>query len=395
MNAVASLSNDVPFAQEVVSAILTGSITFKYFLENLINLISHFLIMATISLCMITKNEEFFLEQCLNSVKDLVDEIIIVDTGSTDKTKEIARKFTDNVFDFEWCDDFSVARNESLKHATSDWILVLDADEIIIRTDHQKIKDIISKSAVYDKATVAYELPQLHYTNNFMNHPDFVEIEDENFKGFYVVSIVRLFKRSKNIFYDYCVHETIKPSLKKQQGKIMELLVPIHHYQELKGVGDVEEKQETYFKLSLKNIKNYPYYAKSYNDVGIYYGTYLKNLEKSLEYVSKGVELEPENVNYVLNLSYRLRDLERFGDAILLLKNFLKLRDDERVYRALGFCYFSQNVYEKALQAYQKALKLGSPVKGQIEYNINMIKARISANNFKKEDKKIFFKTLK
>jgi len=318
-----------------------------------------------------------------------------VDTGSTDKTKEIARKFTDNVFDFEWCDDFSVARNESLKHATSDWILVLDADEIIIRTDHQKIKDIISKSAVYDKATVAYELPQLHYTNNFMNHPDFVEIEDENFKGFYVVSIVRLFKRSKNIFYDYCVHETIKPSLKKQQGKIMELLVPIHHYQELKGVGDVEEKQETYFKLSLKNIKNYPYYAKSYNDVGIYYGTYLKNLEKSLEYVSKGVELEPENVNYVLNLSYRLRDLERFGDAILLLKNFLKLRDDERVYRALGFCYFSQNVYEKALQAYQKALKLGSPVKGQIEYNINMIKARISANNFKKEDKKIFFKTLK
>ena len=76
---------------------------------------------------MITKNEEFFLEQCLNSVKDLVDEIIIVDTGSNDKTKDIARKFTDNIFDFEWCDDFSAARNESLKHATGDWILVLDA----------------------------------------------------------------------------------------------------------------------------------------------------------------------------------------------------------------------------------------------------------------------------
>src|SRR3989344_364212 len=84
---------------------------------------------STLSLCMITKNEEQFLEQCLNSVKELVDEIIIVDTGSTDKTTEIAGKFTDKIYDFKWCDDFSAARNESLKHATKNWILVLDADE--------------------------------------------------------------------------------------------------------------------------------------------------------------------------------------------------------------------------------------------------------------------------
>jgi len=79
--------------------------------------------MTTISLCLITKNEELFLEQCLNSVKDLVDEIIIVDTGSIDKTKEIAKKFTDKIYDFEWCDDFSKARNEFFKYATKDWIL--------------------------------------------------------------------------------------------------------------------------------------------------------------------------------------------------------------------------------------------------------------------------------
>ena len=100
----------------------------------------------TISLCMITKNEDLFLEQCLNSVKNLVDEIIIVDTGSTDRTKEISRKFTDNVFDFEWCDDFSAARNESLKHATGDWILVLDADETISEKDHHTIKEFIDNN---------------------------------------------------------------------------------------------------------------------------------------------------------------------------------------------------------------------------------------------------------
>ena len=82
-----------------------------------------------ISLCMIVKDEEQHLENCLNSIKELADEIIIVDTGSKDKTKEIAGKFTNKVYDFKWNDDFSEARNFSLSKATKDWILVLDADE--------------------------------------------------------------------------------------------------------------------------------------------------------------------------------------------------------------------------------------------------------------------------
>ena len=85
----------------------------------------------TISLCMITKNEENYLEQCLDSAKEIADEIIIVDTGSTDKTKEIAKSFGAKIVDFKWNEDFSEARNESLKHATKEWILVLDADEEI------------------------------------------------------------------------------------------------------------------------------------------------------------------------------------------------------------------------------------------------------------------------
>lgn len=81
---------------------------------------------------MIVRNEERFLERCLNHVKPFVDEIIIVDTGSTDNTKSIAKKYTSHVYDFEWNHDFSDARNEALRHATGDWILVLDADEMIL-----------------------------------------------------------------------------------------------------------------------------------------------------------------------------------------------------------------------------------------------------------------------
>ena len=83
-----------------------------------------------ISVCVIAKNEADVLGRCLESVKGL-DEIVVVDTGSTDNTKEIAKRYTDNVYDFVWCDDFSKARNFAIEQCTSDWILILDADEYL------------------------------------------------------------------------------------------------------------------------------------------------------------------------------------------------------------------------------------------------------------------------
>ena len=80
---------------------------------------------STVSLCMIVKNEEAYLADCLASAKPFVDEMVIVDTGSTDRTVEIAERFGAKVFHFPWCDDFAAARNESLRHASGDWILVL------------------------------------------------------------------------------------------------------------------------------------------------------------------------------------------------------------------------------------------------------------------------------
>jgi glycosyltransferase involved in cell wall biosynthesis len=78
---------------------------------------------------LIAKNEERFLPQCLRSVRALASQIVVVDTGSTDRTVDIAREFGAEVHSFSWCDDFSAARNAALEHATGDWILILDADE--------------------------------------------------------------------------------------------------------------------------------------------------------------------------------------------------------------------------------------------------------------------------
>src|SRR5436190_22371274 len=93
-----------------------------------------------LSLCMIVKNESKHLANCLESVDGVVDEIIIVDTGSTDNTIEIAEKYGAKVFHYKWHDDFGAARNEALKYASGDWVLVLDADEVLSDESKDKIR---------------------------------------------------------------------------------------------------------------------------------------------------------------------------------------------------------------------------------------------------------------
>lgn len=95
--------------------------------------------MISISLCMIVKNEEAVIGRCLDSVQEIADEINIVDTGSVDKTKDIAARYTDRIFDFKWIDDFAAARNFSFQQATSDYILWLDADDVFTKKDQEPV----------------------------------------------------------------------------------------------------------------------------------------------------------------------------------------------------------------------------------------------------------------
>ncbi len=101
---------------------------------------------VTITLCMIVKNEEKNLTRCLQSARELVDQIVVVDTGSTDRTVEIARRFGAEVYHFRWCDDFAAARNEALKYARGDWVLQLDADHELQWTPDFNLKETLQNS---------------------------------------------------------------------------------------------------------------------------------------------------------------------------------------------------------------------------------------------------------
>jgi len=145
---------------------------------------------------MIVRNEEHNLEACLAPVAHLFDEIIIVDTGSTDATKAIAQRFTPHVIDFAWCDDFAAARNESLRHATGDWIFWLDADDRVEPEQVARLARLFDEKL--DTRWRAYML-------------DTVMPADDPGRDAHVTSHPRLFRRHAELRWHGRVHEQLFP----------------------------------------------------------------------------------------------------------------------------------------------------------------------------------------
>lgn len=143
--------------------------------------------MATLSLCMIVKDEEDVLERCLSSVSDIVDEIIIVDTGSTDKTIAIADKFHCSIYAYEWIHDFAAARNYSFSKATKDYILWLDADDVLLESDRVKLRALKEKMHDADAYSMFYHYAtdeQGNVTLRFRRHRIVKRIKAFKWHGF-------------------------------------------------------------------------------------------------------------------------------------------------------------------------------------------------------------------
>ena len=320
----------------------------------------------SISLCMITKNEEKHLEQCLDSVKDIVDEVVIVDSGSTDKTKEIGKKFCDmrvssrtrsqvtaKIFDFKWSDDFSEARHESLKHATKDWILVLDADEIINKDDLEKIKEIVK-----DNENDAFLFLQKNYSNDasvagFVNESH--KKDNKAYTGWYGSLIARLFRNKKGYRFQGAVHELIEHSVESKNGKIALANISLHHY----GNSDpevVKKKRQFYLELCKRKVQQKKD-AESYCELGILYkeNNDLGNAEKSLK---KAVELDSKHRLALFELGIINEQQKNYDDAIKYYTDSLRIKNDSEAYQNLGVCYFKKEKYPEAYANLTKAMLL-------------------------------------
>lgn len=151
--------------------------------------------MITVSVCMIVKNEEKVLERCLNSLEGLYDELIIVDTGSSDSTKKIAAKYTSNIYDYEWKHDFSDARNFAMSKATMDYVYTPDADEVLDEENRNKF--LLLKEYMDPQV----EIVQMRYVNQLENGTVY------NFDSEYRA---KLYKRLRNWTFIEPVHEIVR-----------------------------------------------------------------------------------------------------------------------------------------------------------------------------------------
>jgi GT2 family glycosyltransferase/Flp pilus assembly protein TadD len=207
---------------------------------------------GTLSLCMIVKNEEKHLVRCLKSVRDVVDEMIIVDTGSTDKTVNIAKIFGAKIYEFPWTGDFAAARNESLKYATGDWTLILDADEVIAERDFDELKTSIHKRS---PSKAAYSIATRNYTNDIGLlgfAPNDGKHSEEAGAGWVPSAKVRLAPRGKDIFFINPVHELLEPSLKSAKIPIYPSKIIVHHYGKLDIHKDAQKGEDYYLLGKIK-----------------------------------------------------------------------------------------------------------------------------------------------
>ena len=149
----------------------------------------------TFSLCMIVKNEAEILRRCLDPIKDLMDEIIIVDTGSTDDTKKIAREYTDKVYDYEWDDDFAAARNYAFSFATGDYIYSADADEVIDEKNVERFRQL--KEVLLPEV----EIVQMYYTNQLAANTTY---------NFDKELRPKLYKRLRTPLWEDPIHESVR-----------------------------------------------------------------------------------------------------------------------------------------------------------------------------------------
>lgn len=293
----------------------------------------------TVSLCMIVKNEETFLSRCLQSVEGLVDEVIIVDTGSSDATMQIAHRFKAKVFQREWKGDFSEARNASLTHATSDWILFLDADEKLDKKSAGRLREALQRREYFGFFFCIYNMKD----NGFVSGRHFT---------------VRLFRNQKGIRFVGKIHEQVFP-----MGRLAYSGMSIHHFGydlDRETMKRKNERNAHILKEAIVKRGKDPVLRYHMANIHLLLGEY----EQAIEHAREGIKLA-EGIKEKMSLY--LTTLQVLADVYYHLGDL----DNSEVYclKALGVCddfidalftlariYRLKNDYKKSILTYYRFL---------------------------------------
>jgi len=303
-----------------------------------------------LSLTMIVKNEADCLERCLASVHELVDEIVVVDTGSTDRTPEIAASYGARLFFHPWTDDFSAARNFALEQAQGQWILVLDADEVLHHPGREQVSAFLA-------AAGAYAGFYLHIINQLDLNHQHLHSQDQ---------VVRLFRNRSDFRFSGAIHEQIAPSILATAGaqSLGQAPFTIHHYGYLPDA--IQKKQKC--QRNLQVIRQA--LAQNGPDPFLYYSLgceYLTAGEPStaLHWFERALALCPETAGYHPDLSLRA------GYCHFLLRQWEQVeqlaRLAPRLYLLLASAEQESGNFERAERLFLQAASSCPEAQAQIE----------------------------
>ncbi len=312
--------------------------------------------MIPISLCMIVKNEEKNLRKCLDNIKDYVDEIIIVDTGSTDKTKEIAHEYTDKVYNFDWVMDFSEARSFSITKATNDWILVLDADEFIINFDKSTVQNFMKKNI-----KVVGRILRINAIAGRDQH-------SEEQKSLERVS--RLF--NKNYFhYEGRIHEQVTP-IDGEDFATAFIDISADHIgyigYEIKDKNKWE-RNKTILEESIKEKPNDSYLYYHLGKVSYLMGDY----EKAASYIDRAISIGVDyNLEYVqdmiLTYGYSLLNQNQYEKGLSILEYEPYFKNSADYYFILALIYMNKGDLKESVEYFNKCIGKIETVIGTSSY---------------------------
>lgn len=280
---------------------------------------------------MIVKNEEKVLKRSLDSAKEIADEIIIVDTGSTDKTKEIAKEYTKKIYNFKWIDDFSKARNYSFSKATKDYILWLDADDVITKRNIQKIIKLKKE------LTYSTDIVMMKYVTS--TNPHFSYYRE------------RLLKRENNYKWKSPVHEVIE-----LKGNILYTDIEIHHKSIKKSYPkrNLEIYEKNIRKGYVLDSRETYYYAREL----MYHKKYCKAIMIYNKFLNMKNAWIENKIDACVDLAYCYNQV-KCEDMYLssLFKSFELDTPRAKVCSLIGIYFMQKENYKLAIYYFKLALK--------------------------------------
>ncbi len=299
-----------------------------------------------VSLCMIVRDEQEHLPRCLESVRDAVDEIVIVNTGSSDRSVEIAERFGARVLHEEWKGDFAAPRNTGLDAATGDWILVLDADEELI--DGARLRDLLHEDGIE-----GYCLREVNF------------IGEERGIESVVNSAFRLFRNRPAYRYSGALHEQIMGTVDPEGGRVTRFVgIEIHHYGYLEPTSRARQKTDRNMAIVMEEIARKPDDSFTLFNAGVEFQR-IGRFEEALDYFSRSFRALDSLKAYYASLLLRnivatLNAMERWDEALDVLADALSAYPDfTDLHYLQGQIHASRREYRAAVQSFRRAIDLG------------------------------------